>query len=90
MSKSALLAFTRALARELGPQGITVNLVHPGPTDTDMNPAQGNHADGQRGLTALGHYGKPEDVAAAVAFLASPAAQQITGTSISVDGGTNA
>jgi len=90
MTKSALLAFTRGLARELGPRGITVNLVHPGPTDTDMNPATGEQADGQRAITALGHYGKPEDVAAAVAFLASPAARQITGTGISVDGGTNA
>lgn len=90
MTKSALLAFTRGLARELGPRGITVNLVHPGPTDTDMNPATGEDADGQRALTALGHYGKPEDVAAAVAFLASPAARQITGTGISVDGGANA
>lgn len=90
MTKSALLAFTRGLARELGPRGITVNLVHPGPTDTDMNPATGEQADGQRALTALGHYGKPEDVAAAVAFLASPGARQITGTGISVDGGANA
>jgi 3-oxoacyl-[acyl-carrier protein] reductase len=90
MTKSALLAFTRGLARELGPRGITVNLVHPGPTDTDMNPATGEQADGQRAITALGHYGKPEDVAAAVAFLASPSARQITGTGISVDGGTNA
>lgn len=90
MTKSALLAFTRGLARELGPRGITVNMVHPGPTDTDMNPATGERADGQRALTALGHYGKPEDVAAAVAFLASPGARQITGTGIAVDGGTNA
>ncbi|HEY5794189.1 MAG TPA: SDR family oxidoreductase [Bosea sp. (in: a-proteobacteria)] len=90
MTKSALLAFTRGLARELGPRGITVNLVHPGPTDTDMNPATGEQADGQRAMTALGHYGKPEDVAAAVAFLASPGARQITGTGISVDGGANA
>jgi 3-oxoacyl-[acyl-carrier protein] reductase len=90
MSKSALLAFTRGLARELGPRGITVNLVHPGPTETDMNPVEGDYADWQRQLTALGHFGKPEDVAAAVAFLASPAARQITGTGISVDGGTNA
>jgi 3-oxoacyl-[acyl-carrier protein] reductase len=90
MTKSALLAFTRGLAREVGPRGITVNLVHPGPTDTDMNPATGAEADGQRAITALGQYGKPEDVAAAVAFLASPAARQITGTGIVVDGGTNA
>jgi 3-oxoacyl-[acyl-carrier protein] reductase len=90
MTKSALLAFTRGLARELGPRGITVNLVHPGPTDTDMNPATGEQADGQRAMTALGQYGKPEDVAAAVAFLASPGARQITGTGIVVDGGANA
>ncbi|AWN44339.1 3-oxoacyl-ACP reductase family protein [Methylobacterium durans] len=90
MSKSALLAFTRGLARELGSRGITVNLVHPGPTDTDMNPATGDQAEGQRATIALGHYGKPEDVAAAVAFLASPAAGQITGTGIVVDGGVNA
>ncbi|MDE8743104.1 3-oxoacyl-ACP reductase FabG [Pectobacterium polaris] len=90
MSKSALLSFTRGLARELGPNGITVNLVHPGSTDTDMNPADGEHSEAQRSSIALGHYGKPEDIAAAVAFLASPAARQITGTGITVDGGSNA
>ncbi|QOL13689.1 SDR family oxidoreductase [Dickeya dianthicola] len=90
MSKSALLSFTRGLARELGPHGITVNLVHPGSTDTDMNPADGAHADAQRALIALGQYGKPEDIAAAVTFLASPAARYITGTGITVDGGANA
>lgn len=89
MTKSALLAFTRGLSRELGPRGVTVNLVHPGPTDTDMNPANGDSADGMRQLMALGHYGRPEDVAAAVAFLASPAAGQITGTGLVVDGGVN-
>lgn len=90
MTKSALLSFTRGLARELGPRGITVNLVHPGSTDTDMNPADGAMADSQLAFSALGHFGKPEDVAAAVAFLASPAARQITGTGILVDGGANA
>ncbi|WP_407521359.1 3-oxoacyl-ACP reductase family protein [Methylobacterium oryzisoli] len=90
MSKSALLSFTRGLAREVGSRGITVNLVQPGSTDTDMNPAQGEQADMQRAMTALGHYGKPEDIAAAVAFLASPAARQITGTTLTVDGGANA
>ncbi|MEQ9773438.1 3-oxoacyl-ACP reductase family protein [Pectobacterium jejuense] len=90
MSKSALLSFTRGLARELGPSGITVNLVHPGSTDTDMNPADGEYSEAQRSSIALGHYGKPEDIAAAVAFLASPAARQITGTGITVDGGANA
>lgn len=89
-TKSALLALTRGLARELGPRGITVNIVHPGSTDTDLNPAEGDFADVQRALTALGRFGKPEDVAAAVAFLASPEAGQITGTGIVVDGGANA
>jgi 3-oxoacyl-[acyl-carrier protein] reductase len=90
MSKSALLSFTRGLARELGPRGVTVNLVQPGSTDTDMNPADGAQSDMQRAMTALGHYGKPDDIAAAVAFLASPVARQITGTTITVDGGANA
>jgi NAD(P)-dependent dehydrogenase (short-subunit alcohol dehydrogenase family) len=90
MTKSALLAFTRGLARDLGPADITVNLVQPGPIDTDMNPANGEHADVIRNLTALGRYGEPEDIAAAVAFLASPAAKFITGSVLTVDGGANA
>jgi NAD(P)-dependent dehydrogenase (short-subunit alcohol dehydrogenase family) len=90
MSKSALLSFTQGLARELGPKGITVNLVHPGPTDTDMNPASGPMADTMKATMAIPHYGKPEDVAAAIVFLASPGARHITGTGILVDGGANA
>lgn len=89
-TKSALLAFTRGMARELGPRGITVNIVHPGSTDTELNPATGDFADVQRAFTALGRFGKPEDVAAAVAFLAGPSAGQITGTGLVVDGGANA
>lgn len=89
-TKSALMAFTRGMARELGRRGITINLVHPGPTETDMNPAEGDQADMMRGFMALGHYGTPMDVAAAVAFLAGPEAGQITGTGITVDGGINA
>lgn len=87
MSKSALLSFTRGLARELGPKGITVNIVLPGSTDTDSNPADGPAADVQRSLTALGRFGQPGEVASAVAFLASPAAAVITGASLAVDGG---
>lgn len=90
MTKSALNSLTRGLARDLGPRGITVNLVHPGPTNSDMNPEDGEQADSQRQLIATGHYGQPEDVAAAVTFLASPAAGQISGTGLDVDGGLNA
>ncbi|MBB4341628.1 SDR family NAD(P)-dependent oxidoreductase [Rhizobium leguminosarum] len=89
LTKSALHSFTRGLARELGSRDITVNLVQPGSTDTDMNPADGDFADFQRALIPLGRYGEPEDVAAAVAFLASPAARHITGTILTVDGGLN-
>jgi 3-oxoacyl-[acyl-carrier protein] reductase len=90
MSKSALLAFTRGLARELGPAGITVNLVQPGPIDTDQNPANGAWAEPNRRLTSLGRYGVPADIAAAVSFLASPAASFMTGSVMTVDAGFNA
>src|SRR5262249_49245820 len=90
MSKSALIGFTKGLARDLGPRGITVNLVQPGSTDTDMNPANGESADGQRDLTALGHFGAADDIAGIVAYLASEGARQVTGASFLVDGGANA
>jgi 3-oxoacyl-[acyl-carrier protein] reductase len=90
MTKSALLSFTRGLAREVGSRSITVNLVQPGSTDTDMNPANGEQADEQRALSALGRFGQPQDIAAAVAFLSGPGARQITGTTLTVDGGLNA
>ncbi|MEV0432994.1 SDR family oxidoreductase [Nocardia sp. NPDC050413] len=90
LSKSALNGYTKALARELGPRGITVNLVQPGPTDTDMNPAAGEHAPTQREFNALGRFGTPDDIADLVAFLAGPSARTITGAVVTVDGGTNA
>jgi NAD(P)-dependent dehydrogenase (short-subunit alcohol dehydrogenase family) len=90
MSKSAVLSFTRGLARELGPREITVNVVQPGPIDTDLNPADGELAKTVNGFSALGRYGKPSDVGAAVAFLASPAANYISGSALTVDGGLNA
>ncbi|GGG07425.1 3-ketoacyl-ACP reductase [Rhizobium wenxiniae] len=87
MSKAALTSFTRGLSRELGPSGITVNLVQPGATDTDANPASGAAADFQRSLTSLGRYGEPKEVANAVVFLASSAASIITGATLTADGG---
>ncbi|MXO67229.1 SDR family oxidoreductase [Altererythrobacter marinus] len=89
-SKAGLAMMNRALARDLGPRGITVNTVHPGSTDTDMNPADGDHAPAQVARTALGRFGRPADVAAAVAYLAGPGATAVTGTSILVDNGANA
>ncbi|MCJ0873345.1 3-oxoacyl-ACP reductase family protein [Streptomyces sp. AP-93] len=87
MSKAALRGLTKALARELGERGITANLVHPGPVDTDMNPAGGPHAAPQAAMTALGRFGTPEEVAAMVSFLAGPDSAYVTGAEFSVDGG---
>ncbi|HET7667498.1 MAG TPA: 3-oxoacyl-ACP reductase family protein [Mycobacterium sp.] len=87
MTKAAVAGLTRGLARELGPRGITVNVVQPGPTATDTNPDTGEFADAMRARTAVAHYGRPEDIASAVAYLAGPAAGFITGISWNVDGG---
>ncbi|TWB15403.1 SDR family NAD(P)-dependent oxidoreductase [Nitrospirillum bahiense] len=89
-SKAALIAWTKGAARDLGPRGITVNLVHPGSTNTDMNPAVGPHAEAQRQRMAIKEYGKPEDVAALYAFIASDEARSVNGTGFTVDGGANA
>ncbi|MDN0200742.1 SDR family oxidoreductase [Streptomyces sp. S.PNR 29] len=85
MSKSALIGLTKALARELGPRGITANIVHPGPIDTDMNPADGPYAAGQAAMTALGRFGTADEVASTVAHLAGAA--YVTGAEFAVDGG---
>jgi 3-oxoacyl-[acyl-carrier protein] reductase len=89
-TKAALRMFTQGLSREVGDRGITVNNIQPGPIDTDLNPAAGEWAAPQLANTALNRYGTVEDVAALVAFVAGPEAAYITGTNLTVDGGTNA
>jgi 3-oxoacyl-[acyl-carrier protein] reductase len=86
-TKAAIAGYTRGWARDFGPRGITVNNVQPGAIDTDMNPAEGDGAASFLPTIALGRYGRPEEIAAAIVFLASPAASYITGTSFTVDGG---
>jgi 3-oxoacyl-[acyl-carrier protein] reductase len=89
-TKGAVKMFTQGLAREVADRGITVNNIQPGPIDTDLNPAAGDWAAPQIANTALKRYGRPEEVAALVAFVAGPNAGYITGASLTVDGGTNA
>ncbi|MBN9205968.1 SDR family NAD(P)-dependent oxidoreductase [Methylibium petroleiphilum] len=90
MSKAALVGFTKALARELGPRGITVNLVNPGSIDTDMNPADGPQAEDERPRIPLGRYGRADEIANVVAFLVSPAAAYVSGAVLAADGGATA
>jgi len=89
-TKAAVAAYTRGWSRDLGPRNITVNLIQPGAINTDMNPEDGPFAETLNALASLGRYGQPEDVAAAVAFLAGPEAGYITGATLNVDGGQSA
>jgi 3-oxoacyl-[acyl-carrier protein] reductase len=90
MSKAALGGLVRGLARDLGPRGITANVVHPGPIDTDMNPADGEDAEEQIAQLALARFGAAAEIAATVAHLAGPGGRWVTGAEIAVDGGANA
>jgi 3-oxoacyl-[acyl-carrier protein] reductase len=90
MSKAALVGLVKGLARDLGPRGITINNVQPGPIDTDMNPATSDFADTLRSLMALPRYGTADEIAALVAYLASPEAGFVTGASLTIDGGFTA
>ncbi|MEV7113982.1 SDR family NAD(P)-dependent oxidoreductase [Streptomyces anulatus] len=90
MSKSALIGFTKGLAHDVASKGITANIVDPGPTVTDMNPDGTDEAEEERLRTAAKVLGAGADTAKAVAFLAGPDAQWITGTSLAVDGGYTA
>ncbi|WP_375739234.1 SDR family NAD(P)-dependent oxidoreductase [Pseudomonas boanensis] len=90
LTKGAVAGFNRSLVRDLGPRGITVNTVHPGPTDTDMNPDGGPVSEIVGPGIAIGRYGKPHEIASVVAFLASPEAAFVTGADIIADGGFTA
>ena len=90
MTKAAVAGLTRGLARDLGPRGITVNNVQPGPIDTDMNPADGPFAESLKALMALARYGRGDEIAGMVAYLAGPEAGFVTGASLMIDGGFSA
>ncbi|OEZ62782.1 3-oxoacyl-ACP reductase family protein [Duganella sp. HH105] len=90
MSKSALVGLTKGMARDLGARGITVNNVQPGPVDTDMNPDGGDFAGALKAMMALPRYGKVEEIAGFVSYLAGPEAGYITGASLTIDGGFSA
>ena len=90
MSKAALAGLVQGLSRDLGPRGITINNVQPGPVDTDLNPASGEFAESLKKLMALPRYGHVDEIAAMVAYLAGPEAGFVTGASLMIDGGFTA
>ncbi|MEO3826462.1 SDR family oxidoreductase [Actinomadura sp. B10D3] len=86
-TKAAIIGYSKGAARDLGPRGITVNVIRAGAVATDMNPPQGAFADSQREANAMKRFGRPEEIAAGVVFLAGPAASYITGAVLDIDGG---
>ncbi len=90
LTKSALQGMAKGLARDFGPRGITINVVQPGPIDTDANPADGPMKDMLHGFMAIKRHGRPDEVAGMVAWLAGPEAGFITGAMHTIDGGFGA
>lgn len=87
MSKAALTGLVKGMARDLGPKGITVNNVSPGPVDTDMNPSTGDFAATMHGLMAIPRHGRADEIAGMVAYLAGPESAFVTGADLLIDGG---
>jgi 3-oxoacyl-[acyl-carrier protein] reductase len=90
LTKAAIAGFTHGLARDLGPRGITVNNLQPGPVNTDMNPAEGPNSDYLKGIIALKRFGHVDEIAGLVSYLAGPESGYVTGASIRIDGGFGA
>lgn len=90
MSKSALTGLVKGLSRDLGPRGITINNIQPGPVATEMNPEDGEFSDLMKSATAVSRYSMPEEIAAFAAYLAGPETGFITGASLNIDGGLSA
>jgi len=90
MSKFAMAGLTRAWARDLGPKGITVNCIQPGPINTDMNPEDGDLAAAMLPHSPIGRYGRPEEIAEMVAYLVGPNTDNVTSAILNNDGGWNA
>jgi 3-oxoacyl-[acyl-carrier protein] reductase len=88
-SKAALVGLTKGMARDLGTRGITVNIVQPGSTNTDMNPANGPNSPRQIGRMAIPRFGEATDIAGLVAWLASSESQFVTGAAMTIDGGAS-
>jgi cyclic-di-GMP-binding biofilm dispersal mediator protein len=86
LSKSALQGMARGLARDFGPRGITINVVQPGPIDTDANPEDGPMKELMHSFMAIKRHGRPEEVAGMVAWLAGPEAGFVTGAMHTIDG----